>query len=110
MPASTALQLQPAVPEIVLALLGMALLMIGVFKGNQATRQISWLVVASLIGTAFLVLNGSQGARVVAMGGLFVSDGVSVFAKVFILIGSAIAVIMSNEYLRRENLERFEFP
>ena len=93
MPASTALQLQPAIPEIVLAVLGMALLMIGVFKGNQATRQVSWLVVASLLGTAFLVVNGSQGVRVLAMGGLFVSDGVAVYAKLFILIGSAIAVL-----------------
>jgi NADH-quinone oxidoreductase subunit N len=110
MAASSALQLQPALPEIFLALAGMALLMLGVFKGNQATRRVSWLVVAALLVTLFMVLNSTRGVRALALSNLFVSDGIAVFAKVFILVGSAIAVIMSNEYMKRENLERFEFP
>src|SRR5258708_9550135 len=110
MPASHAIQFQPALPEIFLAVAGMALLLIGVFKGNRSTKQISWLVVATLVATTLLVINANQGGRVVAMRGLFVTDGVAVFAKIFILLGSAVAVIMSNEYLKREDMERFEFP
>ncbi|MBI1776890.1 MAG: NADH-quinone oxidoreductase subunit NuoN [Proteobacteria bacterium] len=104
------LQLLPTLPEIFLALAGMALLLIGVFQGNGSTRQVSWLVVASLAVTAILVLMGGHGGRVVTMRGLFVTDGLAVFAKVFILMGSAIAVIMSHDYLRREDMQRFEFP
>ena len=35
--------LQPAVPEIFLACAGMALLMIGVFRGERSTATVSYL-------------------------------------------------------------------
>ena len=42
--------LMPALPEIVLAGAAMALLLLGVFRGEGSSRLVSWLSVAALIG------------------------------------------------------------
>ena len=41
---------------------------------------------------------------------MFVVDPFSNFLKILILLGSGLAIIMSLGYLRREGMERFEFP
>ena len=57
--------------------------------------------------TAVLVITGGSGA---AFDGLFLSDGFSRFAKVLILLATALAIVMSMGYLRANKIERFEFP
>ena len=98
----------PAVPEIVLACLAMALLMAGVF-GLERGRIVSWLCVVSLAITLLLVLTGGTD-RVVGLGGLFVTGAFAVYVKVLVLIGSALAIVMSLTFNEREALDRFEFP
>ena len=98
-----------ALPEIFLALAAMALLMIGVFRGDGSTRLVSWLSVAALAVTALLTLQiPTEGGATFA--GMFVVDGLAVFAKLLILVASAVAIIMSMAYVRAEAMERFEFP
>lgn len=99
----------PALPEIFLAVAGMVLLMIGVFRGDGSLRTVSWLAVASLIATGFLLLNGPEG-RQVTFNGLFVSDGFGVFAKLLVLTASSLAIILSVNYLEKERVARFEYP
>ena len=50
MPTLALPDLSPALPEIVLACAAMALLLIGVFRGEGSARLVSWLAVAVLIG------------------------------------------------------------
>ena len=98
-----------AAPEIFLAVAAMVLLMVVVFRGNSSTRALSWAsvgcVVAALI---FVVRVGALGVETFA--GMFVVDELALYAKVLILIGSAVAIIMSLDFIRREEMERFEFP
>jgi NADH-quinone oxidoreductase subunit N len=101
--------LLPALPEIVLAVGALALLMVGVFSGERSLRTISLLSVLLLAAAAFAVLPGYD-TRTVTFGGLFVTDAFGGFSKILILMGSALAVIMSVDYLEKENLKRFEFP
>ena len=71
MPPLPALDVTPALPEIVLACAAMALLLLGVFRGEGSTRLVSWLSVAVLIG--ILVLTGIFGMqRRVGFYGMFV--------------------------------------
>ncbi|MBU0723569.1 MAG: NADH-quinone oxidoreductase subunit NuoN [Alphaproteobacteria bacterium] len=108
---ATTLVLMPAIPEIFLACAGMALLMVGVFIGDRSLRLVSWLAVGSFVITAALlyVFTG-WGGRELAFGGLFVADSFALFAKLFILLGSAVAIILSMDYLEREHTVRFEYP
>jgi NADH-quinone oxidoreductase subunit N len=99
----------PALPEIVLACAAMALLLIGVFRGEGSTRLVSWLSVAVLLG--ILVLTGLFGMeRRVGFYGMFVTDSFAVFMKALVLLGSAVSIIMALRYNEEHRIARFEFP
>ena len=98
-----------AAPELFVAVAAMALLMLGVFRGEDSARGVAWLTVMVLIAAAALVLGGPEDGAI-AFNGLFVVDRFAEFAKVLILLGTALAVVMSMGYAQRANMERFEFP
>ncbi|MGH6719473.1 MAG: NADH-quinone oxidoreductase subunit N, partial [Alphaproteobacteria bacterium] len=98
-----------ALPEAWLALAGMALLMIGVFLGDRATRLVLWLALGTL-AVAFVIIADRADVAAVAFGGLFVTDGFAAFMKALVLIGAAVTLVMGLGFLRREKLERFEYP
>ena len=50
MPLYPVPDLLPALPEIVTVCAAMALLLVGVFRGEGSARLVSWLSVAVLIG------------------------------------------------------------
>jgi NADH-quinone oxidoreductase subunit N len=101
--------LAPAIPEIVLAGLAMALLLFGVFRGENSTREVTWLAVAAL-AVVFIIdlVLGSE--RRVGFYGMFVNDAFAVFMKSLVLIGSAVTILMGLQYERHERIARFEFP
>ncbi len=101
--------LMPALPEIFLACAAMALLLLGVFRGDDSTRLVSWLAIGSFVIAALLVL-GLGSTRVVTFGGLFVMDGFGTFMKVLVLLGSSLSVVLSMDYIEREQMKRFEYP
>ncbi|WP_343713558.1 NADH-quinone oxidoreductase subunit NuoN [Inquilinus sp.] len=101
--------LMPALPEIFLACAGMALLLIGVFLGEKSTRIVASLAVMSFIIAGALLVMG-QGGRAVTFNGMFVADGFAVFMKILVLVGSALALILSLDYIEHEGMSRFEYP
>src|SRR6266851_1833468 len=109
MPTVLPPDLSLALLEILLACSAMALLLLGVFRGEGSTRLISWLAVAVLIGT--LVLSGLVGGQHrVGFYGMFVTDAFAVFMKALVLIGSAVSIILSLHYNEEGRIARFEFP
>jgi len=99
----------PSLPEIFLAVAAMALLLFGAFQGERAARDVSWLAVLVLAITAGLVATLSV-ARQVTLEGMFVTDGFGIFMKLLVLIGSALAVIVSMRFNEREGIARYEYP
>lgn len=100
----------PALPEIVLAVLGMALMMVGVFVSEKrALPIVSGMTVAALLVTLALVIWRADG-RLLAFDGLFVTDEFAVFMKALVLIGSILVLFMSENFISREGMARFEFP
>ncbi|MCB0065976.1 MAG: hypothetical protein KDD77_02430 [Caldilineaceae bacterium] len=96
-----------ALPEVVLAAGVMVLLMLGVFRGNQSTGLVSTLASLLLVVVLVVSVTGQSG---IAFEGLFVENGFTSFAKVLILVASAIAIVMATDYCRREDMQRFEYP
>jgi NADH-quinone oxidoreductase subunit N len=103
------LALQAALPEVFLALSTMALLMLGVFRGDGHTRIICWFAVLVLGLTLLLVLD-DLGGTARAFGDSFIVDAFAQFTKALVLIGSSFAVVMSLGYIEREEIARFEYP
>lgn len=102
--------LAPAAPEIFLALAAMALLVFGVFRGEGSTRLVGHLSVLVLAITAGLAIGFGTGDPQVTFHGLFRLDGFTVFTKVLVLMGSALAIVMSLGFIEREQMNRFEYP
>ena len=99
----------PALPEIFLGLAALALLMLGVFRGERGVALVSWLSVAAIAVAAVLVLKFSV-VRQVALNGMFITDGFGAFMKIVVLVGSALSVLLALDYNRRQGIARFEFP
>jgi NADH-quinone oxidoreductase subunit N len=99
-----------ALPEIFLAVAGLALLMLGVFVRGNPTERIAWLSVLALIVTGVLLLWAPSAGTQTAFQGLYVVDQFARFLKILVLLGSALTIILSLDYVARENMRRFEFP
>jgi NADH-quinone oxidoreductase subunit N len=97
-------------PELILTIGGMALLIIGVYRGDVAARQISVAAVVLLAFALMAAVFGPAGQGV----GLFADslriDAFATFAKIIIFAAAAFAILMSDRYLTGEKLGRFEFP
>lgn len=104
-----ALNLSPAMPEIILAIGAMVLLMIGVFIKEQTTVTITGLAIALLIVAGIFVYNAS-GETISTFDGAFVVDPFASFMKILTLIGSIAAIAMSIAFIRHEKFDRFEYP
>jgi NADH-quinone oxidoreductase subunit N len=104
-----AFSLSAALPEAVLAASGLALVLYGALVGEKSYRRVTLLALAALVLAGLLVLAGPS-ARSSAFGGLFVVDGFAAFMKILVLLGAALGIVLSLDYNRREDLERFEFP
>ncbi len=96
-------------PELFLVLAATALLMLGVFRGEESTSTILSLSVVAVVVTLGIVWLGPS-ERAVAFEGLFVRDGFGAFMKGLILAGTAVCLVMAWRYIERENMARFEFP
>ena len=107
MPSS--FDLAPVVPEMFVAIAAMVLLMFGVFRGDRATKAVAILATVALGVALILVLSGPQDGRSV-LAGMFVADPFATFMKSLVLVGSGLAIVMSYGYIRRHDMERFEFP
>ena len=98
-----------ALPEIALAVLAMALLMAGVFRKGDNTDRVTIAAILSLGLVAALVIWSSPG-RETAFGGAFVVDTFARVMKVLTLFGSAVAIVLSSSFMKREKMARFEYP
>lgn len=97
-------------PEVVLALFAMGALMFGVYTSkDKVAPLISWATAGLFLALALWIGAGGEGERA-AFGGMFIDDPFARFAKVTILISAAAVLIMSQDYMIRRDLLRFEYP
>jgi NADH-quinone oxidoreductase subunit N len=101
--------LTPAVPEMLLAVGAMALLMLGAYRGEQATPIVNVTAIALLVVAALLVAL-LPGDNLTTFGGSFVVDSFARFFKVLAWIGSAVAILMALDYQAAEKQGTFEYP
>jgi NADH-quinone oxidoreductase subunit N len=100
--------LLPLLPEILLGLGAMALLMIGVFRGEDSARFVDVAAIV-LLAVAGAVLIWLPAGKLTTFGGSFVVDDFARYLKILALLGSAAAIAMSLDYVARERQQRFEY-
>jgi NADH-quinone oxidoreductase subunit N len=109
MPAFALPGLSPALPEMVLAIAAMALLVLGVLRGEGSTRLVAWLSIGTLL-LVLVIAYSAGGGRRVGFYGMFVADAFGLFMKTLVLAGSAATILMALRFNEDEGIARFEFP
>lgn len=102
---SSALHL--SAPELTLAVGGLVLLMLGAFSGEKSTRLVSGLSVLLLLAATALAVVGPLGS---AFNGAYVADPLAVYGKAVIFLSAAVAVVLGDSWMHRNNIAKFEYP
>src|SRR6201994_2413830 len=105
---SAGYQLQPVLPELVLAVGAMALLMVGAYRGVRTTGLVTVLSLVLLVLVGILELTLPAG-KLVTFNGSFIVDDFARFLKILALIGSGATLILSTEFLSDPSRRIFEF-
>jgi NADH-quinone oxidoreductase subunit N len=100
---------QHFLPETILANGVLLLLLIGALRGDRGFSLVDEIAVG-LLGLAILSIVLSVKPDNSVFGGAFMDDGFSRFMKVLALVGAMASILMSVDYLQRNDLEKYEFP
>jgi NADH-quinone oxidoreductase subunit N len=100
----------PVLPELILAIGAMALLMLGAFTrdAGAAGRTAAWLGIGVLLAAGFAVASGAGATQ--SFDGAFVSDGLTRFLKVLVLVAAALTLLMTMDDFARARVMLFEYP
>ena len=101
--------LMPLLPELTLIVGALVLLMIGAISGEKSSGGITALSIVLILGVGLLIAIAPPGKTVV-FGGSFVVDDFSRFAKLLMLAGSAGALFLALDFLRKAGRGKFEYP
>jgi len=106
----TASDLNAVLPQLVLALFALAGLMVAAYTGkDRVAPLLTWTTAGVLVLVAFWVaLTGASGQA--AFHGMVMSDGFARFVQVAVLLSAAAVLAMSQSYMERRDLLRFEYP
>ena len=95
-------------PELFLAAVTALLLVYGVVRGEVATPFVSVATALALLVTAVLLFVPYREGT--AFASLFIVDRLTTTMKALVLIGSAVALLMSRPYFEQAKAWRFEYP
>lgn len=94
-------------PELVLALVGLAALAGGVLPKRDTHFAVNMAVLGGLLLTAVLVVAQPEGD---AFNGQYVADAFTRFMKLLVLAGAALGLLLAMDWNEKEGLGKFEFP
>ncbi len=102
--------LNTVLPELLLAIYAMGALMFAVYTGkDRVASMLIWITALVMFALGGWIAAQPAGAHM-AFGGAFVDDGFSRFAKVLMLWASGLVLLLSQDYLTRNDMLKFEFP
>jgi len=102
--------IQTVLPEILLSCYAMLMLLVAVYTTKDGlASMLTWLTSGVFVALAIWIGINGEGTTT-AFGGMFVADGFARFAKVVILVSAAAVLLMSETYMQRRGLLKFEYP
>ncbi|MEL6768467.1 MAG: NADH-quinone oxidoreductase subunit NuoN [Pseudomonadota bacterium] len=97
-------------PELIMATGAMTLLMLGAWGGGDEQRGTITLGSALLMLLVAAGVSTSGAGEATAFHGAFIDDAFGRFAKVLILVSSALMLLIGQSYLEKRGIMRFEYP
>ncbi len=95
--------LSPMMPEILMAGLALAVLLIDLFVRKKEVIAAVSLAGVGLVGASLLSSSGE------AFGGMYIADGYSTFFKIIFLINAALCILISIRYVAVERINYGEY-
>ena len=102
--------IQILMPEIVLSVYAMVALLGAVYTVKDGAASLLTWMTSGLFLLLAVWIGISEADTQVAFGGMFVDDGFARFSKVVILLSAAAVLLMSEGYMARRGLLKFEYP
>ena len=103
------LNIAHSLPELILAVGALFLLLFGALRGKESDGPVTEIAIGILgLAIVVIVLNGRTHA--IVYDGMFIDDAFGRFMKVLVLVGSLVTLLMGQRFLRRENIDKFEYP
>lgn len=94
-------------PEIILSIMAMVLLLVNVFVPSKQKTYLVWLSLLGIIGAGFSAASG-WGQNISSFSGSVVLDNFAIFFKLIFLVSAGLAVLISDQYMERENCNQGE--
>ncbi len=107
---SEALQLYPALPELLLASGAVMLLLIGAFQGERGGAGPVVLCAIALLIAVGIAIFAMPDKHVEVFNGSFIVDGFAKFLKILTVIGSIGTLWLSWDFLSAPDRNKFEYP
>jgi NADH-quinone oxidoreductase subunit N len=96
-------------PELILTIGVLGLLLLGAIRDKESDGPITEIAVGLLCAAIVVILLSSK-TQAVVFDGAVVDDGFGRFMKVLALLGSMTTLVMGQDFLFRERIDKFEFP
>jgi NADH-quinone oxidoreductase subunit N len=97
------------VPEIILVIVGSAVLLLDAFAPGARSRVLAWFSLAGIILALAYTLDLWGGLPEYAFSDMIVRDDFAVFFKLLTLIGTGLVILYSAGYLEKEDLVHGEY-
>ena len=98
-----------ALPETILAVGALVLILVGAIRGEKSAPLVAEIAIGLLTLALVVIFIGAKTTATV-FDGAFIDDQFARYMKALVLIGSIVTLILSRDFLRRENIDQFEFP
>lgn len=99
----------PALAELFVAISSLGLVLQGVYKKTNATRLTTWFALSCFFVSGLILLQQGQTSHL-GFEGFYLKDSFTTLMKLLILFGASGALLLSIDYLDRENASHFEYP
>ncbi len=106
---SLSLDIAHSLPEFILAIGALFLLLFGAIRGKDSDGPLTEMAVG-ILGVAILVVVLGSHSDATVFNGLFIDDAFGRFMKVLVLLGSLVTLVMGQDFLARERVDKFEYP
>ena len=105
--AMPAINLAAIMPEVILSCVAMALLLVNVFVPSKDKGYLGWLSIIGIAITAASAVSG-WGTPQPGFNGAVIQDNFAIFFKVIFLTAAALACLISDKYMAREECNQGE--
>ena len=105
--AMPALNFAAIMPELILSIVAMVLLLVNVFVPSERKAYLGWMSLIGIIVSFVPIFDGWNSPQS-GFNGTVLQDNFALFFKGIFLVSAALSILISDQYMQREKIDRGE--